>query len=178
MILEVFTQFAETSDGNMLASLGIEPMLLIYQIIAFLLLMAILGRFVFPVFIKIIDKRQAAIEASNKAAIEASKHAEKAQAETEKLLKKARTEASDIVATAKSEAAAMVQAAEEKSKANAKHILTAAEGEIEKEIVAAKKALRNETLELIALATERVVGKTIDASIDRQIIKDALEETR
>lgn len=172
------TQFAAESapSGDILATLGIDVKLLIFQIIAFLVLVLLLGKFVFPVFIKIVDKRQASIEESNKAAVEASKHAEKAQHEIAEMLKTARVEASGIVSTAKDEARDLVARAEEKSKAQAESIVTAAKADIAKEVVAAKKALHNEALELVVLATEKVAGKQIAASTDEVLIKKALED--
>lgn len=74
-----------------------------------------------------------------KAAVEASKSAEKAQGVIDKLLKEARTEAKEIVTTAKEEATAMVQDAEAKGKASAEHIVAEAHESIAKEVVAAKK---------------------------------------
>lgn len=171
-----FAQFAASEESSdILTGLGINWQLVVFQIVAFLLLVFILSKWIFPVFFKIIDKRQEAIEASNKAAVEASKHAEKAQAEIAELLKQARTEAKDIVATAKDEANAMVQDAEAKGKANAEHIVAEAHDAIAKEVVAAKKALHNETIELVASATEKVVGKAVDAKVDTKVIASALE---
>lgn len=163
-------------ESDILTGLGINWQLVIFQIIAFLILVFILSKWIFPIFFKIIDKRQEAIEASNKAAIEASKHAEKARGQIDKLLKEARTEAKDIVATAKEEATAMVQDAEVKGKAQAEHIVAEAHESIAKEVVAAKKALHNETIDLVAAATEKVVGKTVDARVDSKVIKSALAE--
>ena len=172
-----FAQFASAeAETDILTGLGIKWELIAFQIIAFLLLVFVLAKWIFPIFFKIIDKRQEAIEASNKAAVEASKHAEKAQSEIDKMLKEARTEAKDIVTTAKEEANAMVQDAEAKGKASAEHIVAEAHDEIAKELIAAKKALHNETIELVAAATEKVVGKAVNATIDAKVIKTALEE--
>ena len=170
-----FAQFASAeAETDILTGLGIKWELVAFQIIAFLLLVFVLAKWIFPIFFKIIDKRQEAIEASNKAAVEASKSAEKAQGEIDKLLKEARTEAKDIVTTAKEEANAMVQDAEAKGKASAEHIVAEAHDEIAKELIAAKKALHNETIELVAAATEKVVGKAVNANVDNSVIKAAL----
>lgn len=180
-MLSGITTFAETlhaetaANPSILDTLGIDPKLLAFQVIAFLVLVLLLGKFVFPVFIKIVDKRQAAIEESNKAAVEANKHAEKAQGEIAKLLKEAKTEASQIVATAKSEANSLVERAEQKSKAQAEAIVSSAKLDIEKEVVAARKALHNETIELVAKATEKVVGSSMNIKADESLIKKALE---
>ncbi len=175
----IFTQFASAeAETDILTGLGIKWELVIFQIIAFLLLVFVLAKWIFPIFFRIIDKRQEAIEASNKAAVEASKSAEKAQAEIDKLLKQARTEAKEIVTTAKDEATAMVSDAEAKGKANAEHIVAEAQESIAKEVVAAKKALHNETIDLVAAATKKVVGQAVDAKVDSKVIKTALEGSK
>lgn len=188
-MMDIFYQFAvapaEASQGatqaqeaDILTGLGINWQLVIFQIVAFCILVFILSKWIFPIFFKIIDKRQESIEASNRAAIEASEHAQKAQAEIDKLLKVARTEAKEIVVTAKEEATAMVQDAEARGKANAEHIVAEAHDEIAKEVVAAKKALHNETIELVATATEKVIGKAVDAKVDAAVITNALKDTK
>ena len=64
-----FAQFAASEESSdILTGLGINWQLVVFQIVAFLLLVFILSKWIFPVFFKIIDKRQEAIEASNKAA--------------------------------------------------------------------------------------------------------------
>lgn len=174
------TQFGaeEAASGDILKMLGVDWQLLLFQIVGFVILVFILGKWIFPVFFQIIDKRQALIEESAKAAVSAEKNAEKAQAKIDTLLREARSEARDIVATAKDEASAMVSEAEAKSKQQAEHIVAAAEDSIAKEVIAAKKALHNETIALVMQATEKVLGTAVDAKIDSKVIKSALEEAR
>ncbi len=159
-------------------TLGIDVKLLIFQGLAFLILVLALGKWVFPVFFRIIDARQKAIDDSNKAAHEATVGAQKAQEEIKKLLAAARDDAKDIVSTAKEEAMTMANDAERKGKVQAQRIAEAAHQEIAKEVIAAKKELHNETLELIAKATEKVVGKSMTGAIDQDIITTALEESK
>lgn len=174
-----FTHFAATetaASGDILTTLGIHWELLVFQIIAFLILVWALGKFVYPWLMKQVDERQAKIEESVKAAEEAEKKAETAQDEIAKLLKDARVEAKDIVTTAKDEAAAMVADAEGKAKQRAEKIVADAHDQLEKDVIAARKALHNDTIELVAMATEKIVGKTVSDSIDKKIITEAVKE--
>ncbi len=169
---------AEATDKGFFEQLGIDWTLLILQALAFLVLVLVLGKFVYPVFMRIIDEREGRIEESLKAAREAADHASSVQDEIDKKLATARKEARDIVATAKDEANSMIAKADEKAKANADHLLEAARDEIAKETNAAKKALHNETIELVALATEKVIAGSVDAKTDKAVIKRALEEAK
>jgi F-type H+-transporting ATPase subunit b len=105
------TAAAHAPKESILDGLGINFTLLILQAIAFLLMVFILAKWVYPVFLRIIDERQEKIDESTKAAEKAQKAAEKAEANVSNELAKARKEAADIVATAKTEATQMVEKA-------------------------------------------------------------------
>jgi F-type H+-transporting ATPase subunit b len=175
--MNILTQLATTepASGGVLGALGIDVWMLVFQAIAFLILVFVLGKYVYPTLIKVVDDRQAKIEASTAAATEAEKKAVEAKDAVEKLMKQARKEASEIVTTAKEEAAAALEMAESKSKSRAESIVAEAQAQINKDIVAAKKALHNETLELVALATEKVVGKTVTPKIDDAVVAAAIK---
>jgi F-type H+-transporting ATPase subunit b len=177
--MNMLTQFAETgASGNLFTAIGIDWQMLVFQVIAFVVLVWLLGKFVYPPLIKAVDNRQQAIEASTEAAEEARKKAAQAEADVEKMLKEARAQASDIVSTAKEEATAAVEAADAKSKARADHIIAEAHEQIEKDVASARKVLHNETLDLVAQATEKVVGKTVDVKVDDKVISAALKEAK
>lgn len=176
--LNIMAATESGASGNILDVLGIEWDTLIFQIIAFLILVFVLGKWVYPIFMGIVDKRQADIEASAKAADEAKASAAEAEEQTAELIRQARAEASEIIATAKDEATATIDAAEKKAKARAETILASAEVDIEKQVAAAKKTLHNETIDLVARATEKVLGATVSASVDEKLIKEALKEAK
>ena len=179
-VLQIVAEAAETAheQPGFFEALGIDWKLLVLQTIAFLVLLWFLGKFVYPPLTRMLEKREADIEAGVKAAHEAEKKAEDAKAEMSKLLKEARREASDIVATAKEEATSVIEAADVKTKARAEQIIADAHDQIEKDVAAARKTLHNETLNLVADATEKVVGKTVDAKVDDKIIAAAVKEAR
>lgn len=172
----LLTNFAASSENNdLFATLGIDWFMLAMQAAAFLVLVFVLSKFVYPIFMRIIDERQEKIDASVKAATEAQQQAAQTQDAVAGLMKKARKEAGEIVETAKQEAAAALSAAETKSKSRAEQIVADARDQISKEIMAAKKDLHNETLSLVALATEKVVGDAIDVKADDKVIAAALK---
>jgi F-type H+-transporting ATPase subunit b len=178
--MNITTQFAAANapSGDLFSALGIDWKMLVFQLIAFAVLVWLLGKFVYPSLIKVVDDRQNEIEAGSKAAEAAKKQAGEAKTEVEKALKQARLEASDIVSTAKEEAAAALEKAEAKSKERAERIVADAHDQITKDVVAAKKALHNETLELVAQVTEKVLGKTVTAKVDKSVISAAIKEAK
>lgn len=179
--MNILTQFAAENtgtSGNLFTALGIDWKMLVFQLVAFVVLVWLLGKFVYPSLLKAVDKRQAEIEAASRASEDAKEQADKTKDQVEKLLQSARKDAADILATAKEEATAMVDAADAKAKTRAERIVADAHDQLEKDIVAARKALHNETLELVAMATERVVGKSVTEPIDHKVIANAVEEAK
>jgi F-type H+-transporting ATPase subunit b len=172
------TQFAAETKGNIFASLGIDWQMLILQIVAFLILVWGLGKFVYPWLMKSVDERQDKIEAAAEAAAEAQKMAEKSEEAMEKLLETARKQATEIVNTARLESATALTASEERAKTTAERIVADAHVQIDKDIIAAKKSLYNETIDLVALATRKVVGKTVSAKQNDTLITEALKESK
>lgn len=172
---------AETTteaSGDIFAALGIDWRLLILQIIAFLILVYLLGKFVYPWLMKSVDERQANIEAAAKAATKAQEAAEKNNEKVAELLAEARKEAAEIVNTAKLESAGIVSDSEKKAITSAEQIVANAHDQIEKDIENVKKQLYNETLELVGLATEKVVGATLTKKADSELIARAIKESK
>jgi F-type H+-transporting ATPase subunit b len=181
-MMNIATQLAAAQthgeSGGLFDALGIDWQMLVFQIIAFLILVWFLGKYVYPVLMKTIDARRAEVEESLAAAAETKQKADAAKDEIAAMLKQARSEASDIVLTAKEEAAAAVEMAEEKARTRGERIISEAQAQLDKDVIAAKKALHNEMLDLVTMATEKVVGKTVSAKVDEAVISAAVKEAK
>jgi len=168
---------AEVVETSLFTALGIDWRLLIIQIIAFLILVFILGKFVYPWLMKSVDERQANIEAASKAAAKAQEAAEANKEEVAALLDEARKQAAEIVGTAKLESTEMLSASEKKAAATAERIVADAHDQLGKDIENARKVLHNDTLELVALATEKVISKKLDKKADGELIASAVKSS-
>lgn len=176
--LSLLAATEESANEDVFSALGIDVGLLIVQIVAFLVLVWLLGKFVYPLLMKQVDERQKNIEEAAEAAKKAQRAAADSEAETAELLATARKEATEIVATAKLEATAMVNASEEKARSIAEKISADAHAQIAKDIDKARRELHDETLELVALATEKIVRKKVDTTTDATLISEALKEAK
>lgn len=168
----VAEETVESSD--MFASLGIDWQTLILQMIGFVLLVIILAKFIYPQIAAMLDRREKIIKDSLDAAREAQEKSAKSEAETATLLEKARKSAGDIVDTAKKESADIVASAEADATKRADAIVENAKVELDREIENARKSLRGEVVELVAIATEKVVDAKI-TSQDEKVIAEALK---
>ena len=125
---------------------------------------------------KQVDERQANIEAAATAAVEAKKDAAATHEKTASLLAEARKEAAEIVSTAKLESAEMLSLSEKKAKKTAEQIVADAHVQIDADIARVKKELYNETLDLVSLATKKVIGNELNDKIDNKRIAAAVKD--
>lgn len=179
----VLTQFAAAEahgagKADLFSSLGIDWKLLVLQTIAFLILLVILRKWVYPPLVAMLEQREKDMRAADKAAKSARENADKAEKMTNELMRKARAEAQEIVASARTEAAAVVEEASQKAAAKSEAIVKAAQDDIAKEVASARQALHNDTLELVAEATGTVLGQKVDARADAKVIAAAVKEAR
>lgn len=175
-MLHVIVANVADSNPGLLQALGIDGKLLIEQAAAFLILLFILAKFVYPALIKAIDTRRAQIEAGVEEAKEAAAALEKAEAKVADMLADARKQADDVLARSHKEASSMVAEAEEKAKAHAEQIVKDARAQLDVEVSKARQVLKKDTIELVALATEKVVHEKLDARKDASLITEALQE--
>lgn len=174
-MINTFTTFAEAESSNLFSALGIDWQMLLFQGIAFLVLVVVLAKWVFPILFKAVDDRQTKIEESTKAAQEAEKKAESAEAKIEEVLKKARGEAADIVSTAKDEATGMIEKAESDAKKRSDRIVAEAQENLEKDVLAARETLKKDTLKLVKEAASMATSAVADSKLDAALIKKSLE---
>src|SRR5690606_8385102 len=106
MLFFAATEAAGEKD-DLLSSLGIDVRLLVVQAIAFLVLLWVLTKFVYPVLSSMLEKREATIREGIEAAQHAEKKATEANAEVEVLLSNARKQAKAVIGSAKEEAASI-----------------------------------------------------------------------
>ena len=161
---------------SLFTALGINVTLLIEQTLAFLILVFVLGKFVYPALMKAVDGRREQIEAGIKEAKQAEEALAVAEEKVADLLADARKEADDILARTHQEAAAQVADAEDKAKTRAEQIVADARQQLEVDIAKARQALKKDTIELVALATERIIGEKLDTTKDAELVKKALAE--
>jgi len=176
--LSQFATETTTANQSLFSALGIDWRLLILQIIAFLLLVLLLGKFVYPWLMKSVDERQAGIEAATKAAAAAQKAAEENKKVVAELLAQARVEANEIISTAKLASAETLTASEKKAVKVAERIVADAHNQLDKDVANARKLLYNDTLELVGLATEKVIAKKLDSKADSELIADAMKASK
>lgn len=148
---------------------------LIAEAIAFLLMVLILARWVYPRVIQIATAREERIAAGLRAAQEAEQRLQQVQEEVRKTLDEARGQAREILNRANSDASVEAQGVLQQAREQAEAQIERARAEIGSERDRAIQDLRSEVSTLVIAATSKLVGETLDAPKHERLIDEALK---
>lgn len=149
---------------------------LIVELIAFLLMLFLLGRYVYPRVIAAAEARQKAIQAQLEGAERANEAAEQKLREIDEKLADARRQSQEMIDAASRSADQVRAELRRQGEEEAKRQLERAARDIEGEKQKAIDAVRGEVADLVATATERVLGETLDRERHRRLIDNAIKE--
>jgi F-type H+-transporting ATPase subunit b len=161
--------------GALFTALGLNLPALLFNAAAFLLVVAVLGKYVYPHLIKALDAKKDELEATARHEQEAKKALDAAEAKASEALNEARTAADEILASAKADATAQIEAARTKAAEQAERLVAEAREELARDITAARRELKTETAKLVAAATEAVLDEKLDGDRDTKLINRSLE---
>jgi F-type H+-transporting ATPase subunit b len=150
----------------------------IVVLIAFILVVTVITKYVLPPLNKVLSERQEQIRGELEAADKAKADAEEADVERRAALEQARTQAREIVAQAQATADAIVGNATAEGQAVHDRIVASAEAEV---IVARQAAVEEVTArvgEIVLAAAERVVGREISVTDHQDLIDEAIAAVR
>jgi len=148
----------------------------IVELITFLIMLAILARYVYPRIVTLAEARQRQIAEQLKEAEEARGAAEQRLKEAEEKLNDARKTAQGVIDAAAKSAEQLRQEMRQKAEEESKRTVEAARKEIEAERDQAVRSVRSEVANLVVAATEKVIGETLDDAKHRQLIDKAIKE--
>ena len=161
--------------GGLFTALGLNVQSLVLNTLAFLVIAAVLGKYVYPHLIQALDAKKDELEAAVRLEREAKMALEKAEAKADGVVGEARAAADDILAAAKAEATAQVEAARVKAAAQTERSVAEAREQLARDVTAARQALKHDTAKLVASATETILGEKLDSERDRALIGRSLE---
>ena len=160
----------------MLDALGINLKDLIFAVANFLILVLILGKFLYKPFLGILEKRKQTIEdAFTNAEATNRKADEKYEAYTKKLAR-SEAESREIIKNARLKADDHANMIVEEAKAEAARIKLQAEKEAVREKEKALREVREQIGQLAILAAEQILEKEVAAEGQEEIIDRVLEK--
>jgi F-type H+-transporting ATPase subunit b len=148
----------------------------IVELITFLVMMAVLARWVYPEIVRLAEGRQRLI-AEQLAEAEKSRAAAAAELkEAEAKLAEARKTAQSVIEAATKSGEQLRQELKQKAEEESKRIADTARKEIDAERERAIQSVRNEVASLVVAATEKVIGETLDEGKHKVLIERAIAE--
>jgi len=163
--------FASSQPAGLLSVNGT----LIAEAVAFLLMVLLLWRWVYPTVIRMAEQRERAIEAGLQQAQEAEKRLADVSVQVEKLLEDARAQAREIADRAHRAAAAEAELTRATARHEAKLFAEQARTDIAAERDRALRELRTQVGALVVAAAARVLGDAMDAETHRKLIDRSLQ---
>src|SRR5437763_16565178 len=157
------------------ALIQVTPGLMIWTVVAFFITFFVLKKYAFGPIQKMLDQRREHIEQSIASAEQARAEAHTLLEEHKKLIGQARGEAEGILAEARKTGQAMEQRMKEETETERQRRLEETRKEIAHETARALDQIRSEVADLTLEAASRVVGKTLDAERDRELISEAID---
>ncbi|MCF0144034.1 MAG: F0F1 ATP synthase subunit B [Firmicutes bacterium] len=162
----------------MLDALGLNLKEIIFVIINFLILVGVLGKFLYKPFLGALEARKQRIQEQFDAAENVSRRADAKMAKYERRIANAEDEASDIMKDAKRRAEANAKAIIDEANQQASDIIKRAEKAAELEKAKAIDELREEIADIAMAAAEQIVGREIQQTGHKAIVDDVIDRRR
>jgi F-type H+-transporting ATPase subunit b len=163
-----------TASSNFLIPNGTFVVVLI----AFLIVLGVIGRYVLPYLNNVLTERQEQIRGELEAADQAKADAEEADRERRATLEGARNQAREIVSEAQTTAEQIVSSSESRAQEVYDRIVASAEAEVGVARQAAVDEVANRVGEIVLAAAGRVVGREVQAADHRDLIDEAIAAVR
>ncbi len=156
--------------------LGLNPWLLLVEVMNFLLLWYILQRWVFPALFKTLDQRQEIIRAGVEQEERARGELAKAELEAKSIIEGARQESVRIIDESRQTATKLRDEIEREARARAEDRMQNAEKVIAQEIAQAKNSLKGEVADIAIAAASKVLGESLDGAKQRKLVQEFLAQ--
>jgi len=148
----------------------------VWAIINFLILVAILNKFLYKPVTKMLDERKNEVVNNLNNAEKARQEAEKLKDEYAHHLQNAKSEAQEIIARANKLGEETRNEIVSQARAEAEKVSVKAQEEIRLEKAKALAELRDEVASLAVMAAEKIIAKNIDMKDQEKMVKDFVKE--
>ena len=151
----------------------INPGLIVWTTISFVLLLAVLSKFAWKPILKMLDEREDQIRSALEQADKARAEAAEMMKQNEKNMARAEEEYQKMIREGKALAEKMKEEIVAKAKQQAQQELKLAADEIQRNVESVKQQLRAEVADLAIKATEKILEESLDEK-KRQKLTDSV----
>lgn len=157
-----------------IGALGLDARALLWQVLNFAVLLLLLRLFAYKPVLKILEGRRRKIEESLRTADELAAAKVALEQRVKEVVAEAHSKSQQIITASERRAQALVAAAEVAAQQKAAALLKQTQAQLAEEVVTVRAELKRETLQLVAQATEKLLGEKLDAAGDERLIVEAI----
>ena len=172
--LQLLLQEVQGAEGGGFTPFSINPGLILWTVVVFGLLLALLWKFGWPTILKSVEDRERRIQQQLEEAERARAEAARLLEEHKRTLGNARGEAQAIIAQAQALGEKERQGILERARAEQELLLERARKEIEAEKEKALLALRREAVDLSIAAASKLIEQNLDSAANRKLVVEYL----
>ena len=156
--------------------LGINPILILAQIVNFVIILFLLKKFLYQPIIKILDERKKKAEETEELNDQAKVKVGEIEGKEKEVIKKAKTEAVKIIAEAKADAQKEKETLIAKNEKEMDVSRKKMESGIEAEKAKVIKEAKDNTAEVAILISEKLLKESIDSKKHKGLINQAIKD--
>lgn len=160
----------------MVQALGMSLTEFIFYLVNFLILVGVLGKFLYKPFLNLMETRKQSIVDALDNAEAVNRRADEKMANYDRKIAKLEAEGREIIKEAKIKAEEQANEIIEQANQRASQIMNRAEKEIEREREKAVLEIREQIAVLSLMAAEKIMERDVEVNGQDQIIEQVLEE--
>ncbi|HEY4694878.1 MAG TPA: F0F1 ATP synthase subunit B [Candidatus Nanoarchaeia archaeon] len=155
---------------------GINPYLLLAQVVNFTILLFLLKKILYKPILKVLEERKVKIVRSLKEAEDIEKRLVETAKEQEKILEKARSEAANLISEVKKESKELSEKMLADTRATVDEAMKRGEERLELEKQQMMSEVKKDLAGLVIAATAKVTQKTMDEPSNRRLVEEVVRE--
>lgn len=157
---------------------GVEPVLLVAQIINFLIVLFLLKKLLYKPVLNMLKERKDSIKEGLDKAEEARLLLEKAKKEESEILQKAQAKSEKILESSKNQADEILRQSREQAKEEAELMITQAKESIEKETEKVKKEIVAHVGEISLALLKKALSESVNPKIQKEFLSQAAKNIK
>lgn len=161
---------------EILTNFGVEPKLLLAQVVNFLIILFLLKKFFYAKITKVLDERKTKIAESLKNADLIEAKLQQTEEQVKEALEIANVNAKEIIDSTNKEAQRVYDEAQKEAKTAAEAIIIKAKAEIQSEREQMKNTLEKDTITLVADVVKKVLGRNLTTKEKQALNSKAMTE--
>lgn len=161
-----------------LSDFGVQPILLLAQVVNFLVLLWILKKLLYKPILKILEERKQKIAQSLKNAEEIEKRLDELSEQEQKRIIKAVSEGEKIIKQAQEEGVQLIEGAKIKAEGLAEKIVEDAKEKLKLEREKIQQDLKEELSEIVEVSLKKVIEGSLSSKDQKNVILQATKQIK